>query len=74
MNSDLFDTIYTFIYGLFNSSNINGYSQSIMGVSTTLPSWIAITVTVIILMLLFAFLVKVVIWCFKLVSNLFRRF
>ena len=73
MNSNLFDAIYSYIFGLVNSMNISGYSITIMGQATTLATWIAITTTIIILGLLFVFLIRVVCWCFNIVFGAFRK-
>ena len=66
----LYDTIYDFFYDLFNSTNISSYSATIMGVSTTLPSWLANTTTIILLGLGVFWLILVIRWIFRVFSGL----
>lgn len=68
----LFDIIYDYFYDLFNSQNISSYETTIMGVNTSLPTWLALTTTFIILGLLITFMFLVVRWCFRVACGLFR--
>lgn len=68
----IFDIIYNYFYDLFNSQNISAYSTEIMGVSTSLPTWLATTTTLIIMGLLIVFMVLIVRWCFRITAGLFR--
>lgn len=67
--------LYTIIYdylGTLFGSNLEQYSTSIMGVTTTLKSWLQHTGTITILVLLCVALGSMVVYLFKLFSNSWR--
>lgn len=68
----LYDIIYDYFYGLFNSTNISGYHTTIMSVDTTLAQWLGHTTTIIVMALLITFMFLVVRWCFRVFSGLFK--
>lgn len=70
------NSIYTLIYGyiyqyLFNDSNLQAYSQSVLGVNTNMAEWLSHSLTIVSMILIFVFLVIFIKWLFKLVSGLF---
>lgn len=70
----LYDTIYNYFLGLFNSTSLAQYESEIMGVSTTLPSWLSHTITIVVLVLLVVFLGLVVRYIFRVFSGVIHRF
>lgn len=70
----LYDTIYDFFLGIFNSSNISGYATDIMGISTTMPVWLSHTATITTLVLLVIFLGLVVRWIFRVFAGVIKAF
>lgn len=69
----LYDTIYNFFLdNVFGSTLLNGYSSSIMGVSTSLASWLSHTCTLILLALGVLWLILVVRWIFRVCAGLLK--
>lgn len=69
-------SIYSLIYGyiyqyLFNDSDLQAYSQSVLGVDTNMAQWLSHTLTITSMILIFVFLIIFIKWIFKLVSGLF---
>lgn len=60
----LYDTIYDFFYGIFNTTKLAGYSMEIMSVDTTFVSWLSHSVTIILLGLGILWLILVIRWIF----------
>ena len=68
----MYTLIYQFIHDyLFNDSNLENYTQTIMGVNTDMSVWLSHSLTIISMILIFVFLVIFIKWIFKLVSGLF---
>lgn len=68
----MYTLIYQFIHDyLFNDSNLENYTDEIMGVSTDMSVWLSHCLTIISMILIFVFLVIFIKWIFKLVSGLF---
>lgn len=70
----IYDYIYDFYYGLFSSNYLSGYQTNILGVDTTLSTWISHTATIISMSLLLALLFYIVKWVFKVFAGLWNRF
>lgn len=70
----LYDTIYDYFYGLFNSSKLSGYTLNIMSVDTNLAQWLSHTITITTLILLVVFLALVVRYIFRVFSGVIHRF
>ena len=68
----LYDTIYDFFYGVFNSNYLAGYTSTIMGVSTSLASWLSHTATIVLLALGILWLILVIRWIFRVFSGLIK--
>lgn len=68
----LYDTIYDFFLGVFDSDYISDYSTSIMGVNTSLASWLSHTATIALLILGIIWLILVVRWIFRVCSGLLK--
>lgn len=68
----LYDTIYDFFYGLFNTNYLSGYSSSIMGVDTSLASWLSHTFTIALMVLGVIVLLLFVRWIFRVFAGLIR--
>ena len=68
----LYDTIYNFFYGVFNSTLLSNYSQVIMGVNTSLASWLSHSATIVLLALGIVWLIFVVRWIFRVFSGLIK--
>lgn len=70
----IYNYIYEFFFGLFNSDYLNGYETFILGVNTSLASWISHTATFISMALLLALLFYIVKWVLKCFVGLWNRF
>lgn len=68
----LYDIIYDFFFDLFNSNNLNVYEMDIMNVSTTFPSWLAHTATIVLMGLGVLWLILVVRWIFRVFAGLIK--
>lgn len=68
----MYQIIYDFIYTyLFATSDLDNYSDTILGVSTNMAEWLSHSLTIISIVLIFVFLIIFIKWLFKLVSGLF---
>ena len=68
----LYDTIYDFFYGIFNSSKISNYSLEIMSQNTSLASWLSHTATIVLLVLGILWLILVIRWVFRVFAGLIK--
>lgn len=68
----LYDTIYDFFYGIFNTTKLAGYSMEIMSVDTTFVSWLSHSVTIILLGLGILWLILVIRWIFRVCAGLLK--
>lgn len=69
----IYDYIYDFYLGLFNSQYLQGYSATIMGQNTSLPMWLSHTASIISLCLLLALLFLIIRWAFRVFAGLWNR-
>ena len=69
-NQNLYGTIYNFFFDLFDNEDISSYHLTIMSVDTTLSSWLAHTVTILLLALGILWLILVIRWCFRVGAGL----
>lgn len=68
----IYDEIYNLYLGLLESDTLSNYSMEILGVTTSLPSWISHTCTIATLIFLFVLLCGLFKWLFNQVSGLFK--
>ena len=68
----VYDTIYDFYLGLFDNSALSSYQTTLLGVNTNLEQWLCIVLSIITLSLMVSFLIKCVVWLFKLFGGLFK--
>lgn len=69
---NLYTTIYDFFYGVFDTSDTNELSMTIMGQEMNLTSWLAHTVTIVLLLLGVLWLILVIRWMFRVFSGLVK--
>ena len=68
----MYDLVYQFILTqIFNSTTLNAYSSTIMGVSTNLNVWLSHTATIIFFGVLLVCVWIFLKWLFRVVSGLF---
>lgn len=68
----LYNIIYDFFYGQFNSEYIENYSMTIMGETTSLASWLSNTATITLMVLGIVWLIMVVVWIFRVFAGLIK--
>lgn len=68
----IYNTIYEFFYDLFDNEKTSSYCLNIMGVTTNLGSWLAHTVTIVLLLLGVLWLILVIRWIFRVFSGLVK--
>lgn len=67
----MYQIIYDWVASLYGT-NLNSYTYTIMGVSTTMSEWLSHTTTIAILILLLVAFGSLVVWLFKLFANAWR--
>lgn len=68
----MYDLVYTFILNeIFNSSTLNSYHSTILGVDTNLNVWLSHTATIIFFAVLLVCIFIFLRWLFRVVSGLF---
>lgn len=70
----IYDYIYDFYYGLFNSNLVSGYHMTILSQDTTLAVWLSHTGTIVSMVLLLTLLFIVIRWVFRVFAGLWNRF
>lgn len=68
----LYDSVYDFFYGIFNSTTMSGYSSVIMGVDTSLAVWLSHTATITCMILFIVWMILVIRWIFRVFSGLIK--
>lgn len=68
----MYDLVYQFILdNIFNSTTLNAYSSTILGVNTNLNVWLSHTATIIFMSVLLVLAYVFLRWLFRVVSGLF---